>query len=393
MKENKSRITIRIFASASFLNDLGSDIIYPIWPHFVKNILGANMTILGILDGIGDALVSLSQAAAGYYSDKIRKRKIFIWIGYLMGATSRIGYALSTSWQMVLPFRILDRAGKIRSAPRDAIIADVSDETNRGKNFGILRTADNLGAVAGITICLVLVNFLSISTIFLIAAIPSFIAVLLIILSIKESSDSEKKIFKGIQLKQFDKNFRLFLIASGIFALGSFSYSFLMIFTQETGAKIYTLPIFYLIFTIAAALSSYPFGFIADKWGRKFTIGIGYLIWIIVCVGFIFSKSIFVFSILFLLYGLHKGALETVQKAFVSELGPNEYRASSLGGFQMIVGLCALPASSLAGILWDTIGKEATMIFSITLSIISSFMLMYIKEKKSDEGLSNNAGN
>ncbi len=378
----KSRNEIKIFALSSFLNDLGSDMIYPIWPHFIRNILGANMAILGLLDGIGETLVSISQAVSGYYSDKIKKRKIFIWFGYLMGSLSRIGYSISSNWQTVLPFRILDRAGKIRSAPRDAIIADISTNDNRGKNFGLLRTADNLGAVAGIVICLVLINFLNIKTILLLAAIPSLLSVILIIFFIKETKNSETKIFKGLQLKFFNKNFRLFLITSGIFSIGSFSYSFLLLFTQELGTKIYILPIFYLIFTIAAALSSYPFGYLADKIGRKSIILIGYLIWIIVCIGFIFNKNYIVFIFLFLLYGFHKGALETVQKAFVSELGPDDYKASSLGGFQMIIGLCAFPASLIAGILWDQFGKEFIMFFSIIMSIISSIILIFIKEKK-----------
>lgn len=378
--EQENKKTIKTFAAASFLNDMGSDMIYPIWPFFIRNILGANMTILGILDGIGDALVSISQAVSGYFSDKLKKRKVFIWIGYLMGAISRVGYALSTSWQIVLPFKMLDRAGKIRSSPRDAIIADVSNDLNRGKNFGILRTADHLGAVTGIAICLFLINFISIKTIFLLASIPSIIGVWLIILMIKERKAENITAFKGINLKLFDKNFRLFLVTSGIFALGSFSYSFLLIFVQDYGFKIYTLPIFYLIYTISAAFSSYPFGYFSDKFGRKTTLQIGYALWILICIGFFFNKSFIIFVLLFILYGSHKGALDTVQKAFASELGPAEFRASSLGGFQLVIGLCALPASLIAGLLWDNLGKEATLIFSITVSVISSIVLYFIKE-------------
>jgi MFS family permease len=123
-EKTETKKTLRTFAVASFLNDLGSDIIYPIWPLFVTQVLKANMSALGLLDGLGEALVSLSQAASGYMSDRIRKRKVFIWIGYLCGSASRLGYAASSIWQHLIPFRILDRAGKIRSAPRDALIAD-----------------------------------------------------------------------------------------------------------------------------------------------------------------------------------------------------------------------------------------------------------------------------
>src|SRR4030043_2108940 len=154
IEEKKKRKTLRTFAIASFLNDLGSDMIYPIWPLFVTSVLGANMAVLGFIDGLGEAFVSLAKAVSGYWSDRIRKRKIFIWTGYLMGSASRIGYALSKTWQHVIPFRILDRAGKIRSAPRDAIIADICTKENRCEKFGLLRSMDNLGAVCGIIVCI-----------------------------------------------------------------------------------------------------------------------------------------------------------------------------------------------------------------------------------------------
>ena len=141
MQQQDKKRTIKIFAIASFLNDVGSDIIYPLWPLFVTTFLGANMAVLGFLDGLGEALVSISQGISGRLSDRLKKRKVFIWLGYLFGAFSRVGYSLSTSWQHLIPFRILDRAGKIRSAPKDAIVADISTKENRGRNFGFLRSA------------------------------------------------------------------------------------------------------------------------------------------------------------------------------------------------------------------------------------------------------------
>src|SRR3989344_5468698 len=143
---------VKVFALASFLHDLGSDIVFSVWPIYVTQILGANMAIVGLIDGIGEALVSISQAVSGYISDRIRKRKLFVWLGYLFGGVARIGYAFAPVWQWLIPFRVLDRSGKIRGTPRDAIISDISTRQNRGKNFGILRMMDNLGAVAGILI-------------------------------------------------------------------------------------------------------------------------------------------------------------------------------------------------------------------------------------------------
>jgi len=320
-------------------------------------------------------LVSISQAISGYISDRIQKRKIFVWLGYLMGGLSRIGYALSKNWIHLIPFRILDRAGKIRSAPRDAIIADLSTDQDRGENFGFLRMMDNLGAVAGILFCILLVNFLGFQKLFLLASIPSLIGVFLILIFIKEQKRDSTKIFKGISLKSFTPQFRYFLILSSIFSLGAFSYSFLLVFAKEFGFETGFIPILYLIFTAVASLFSIPFGKLSDKIGRKKVLEISFFFWILVCLFFLLLRNYLGIILAFIFYGLHKGALEPSQRAFVSELVPLEVRASALGGYQMVTGLFSFPASFLAGILWDNIGAFAPFIFSLSLTTLALFLL------------------
>ena len=381
MDQKETRKTVRTFALASFLNDLGSDMIYPIWPLFVTSVLGAPMAVLGFIDGLGEAIVSISQAASGYISDRIRKRKVFVWTGYLFGSLSRVGYAISSIWQHLIPFRVLDRAGKIRDAPRDAIIADISSKENRGKNFGLLRAMDNLGAVCGIIVCILFFGLLGYRNLFLLAAIPSAIGALLIFSLIKERKPAGVKIYKGLALKDLDKNFKLFLLLSSFFALGSFSYSFLLIYAKEFGFQVAFVPVLYLVFTAVAALFSLPFGKLSDKIGRKSVLILSYSFWGLVCLSFIFIQSYLSIILTFVLYGLHIGALHPVQKTFVSELAPTEYRASTLGEFQMVIGLCALPASLIAGILWDKISLFMPFYFSLGLTILSITMLMFVKEK------------
>jgi MFS family permease len=378
-KEPKRKI--KVLGTASFLNDMGSDMIYPVWPLFVMS-LGANMSILGFLDGLGDALVSISQAVSGYFSDKIQKRKIFVWIGYLMGGLSRVGYAISFSWKHLIPFRILDRVGKIRSAPRDAMIADLSTDQNRGENFGFLRMMDNLGAVTGILLCILLVNFLGFKKLFLLASIPSLIGTILILCFIKEQKKDKTKVFKGISFKSFSPQFRYFLILSSVFSLGAFSYSFLLLFAKESGFKTGFIPLLYLTFTATASFFSIPFGKLSDKIGRKQVLEISFLFWALVCLVFLFFRNYIGIIFAFILYGFHKGALEPSQRAFVSELVPQETRASFLGGYQMITGLFALPASFLAGILWDRIGTFAPFLFSFFLTILALILLFNLKIKK-----------
>ena len=404
-KEEKK--VVRTFALASFLNDLGSDMIYPIWPLFIRYVIGANMAALGLIDGLGEAIVSISQAGSGYVSDRIRRRKVFIWSGYLFGAISRVGYALSSVWQHLMLFKIFDRAGKMRGAPRDAIIADVSTKEDRCEKFGFLRMMDHLGAACGVIICITILlvfvgipNILDISTeeallesqipkipnhiyrnIFLLAAVPSLISALLIFFLIKEHKTEGIKIYKGISLKDLDNNFKIFLLLSSVFALGSFSYSFLLIYAEEFGFQLAFVPVLYLIFTIFASMFSIPFGKLADRIGRKPVLTLSYIFWGLVCASFIFISHYFLIILTFVLYGMHKGALEPVQKAFVSELAPEEFRASVLGGYQMVIGIFALPASVIAGALWDKINILMPFYFSLVLTVISIVMLFFVEEK------------
>lgn len=370
---------VKVFGAASFLNDFGSDMVYPIWPLFIVS-LGVDMRILGLIDGLGDALVSISQGVSGYLSDKWRKRKIFIWLGYLMGALSRVGYGLTRTWPPLIPLKVLDRTGKMRGAPRDAIIADASTDENRGRNFGYLRTLDNLGAVCGIITTLILVNYVGFSTIFLLAAVPSFIAVALIY---KKISDRPTvNIHKGVSIKSLSKNFKLFLAASMFFALASFSYSFFIVYAYKIGFAKTTVPLLYLLFTVFASLSSLPFGKLADRIGRKTLMQAAFLLFTLTCAGFAYAQSRILVIALFILYGLHRGALDTVQKTYAGELAPEAFRASTFGFFQMVVGLLALPASVIAGFLWDKISPQTPFILAAALSLAAVLVLFAVGKKE-----------
>ncbi|HUH67373.1 MAG TPA: MFS transporter [Syntrophales bacterium] len=381
MEEKESKKTVKTFAIASFLNDFGSDIIYPLWPLFLTAVLGANMAVLGLVDGLGEAFVSISKAASGYLSDRLHKRKMFIWVGYLFGAVSRVGYAFSTLWQQVIPFKIFDRMGKMRGAPRDAIVADISTARNRGRHFGLLRAADNLGAVCGILFCIALFPFLGYRNLFLLAAVPSAVGAILILYSIRETGPSAARLFHGFALRDLGGNFKLFLLLSCFFSLGSFSYSFLLIYATHLGFANTAVPVLYLIFTIAAAVFSVPSGRLSDRIGRKALMILAFVSWAAVCLSLILSRSHVIVVLVFILFGVHRGILDTVQTTFVSELSPESYRATGLGVFQMAVGLCALPASLIAGLLWDQVSILAPLYLSIALTAIATFLLIFIREK------------
>ncbi len=378
----EAKKTVRTFAIASFLNDLGSDIINPVWPLFVTQVLKANMAALGFLDGLGEAIVSLSQAAAGHYSDKIRKRKVFIWTGYLCGAVSRLGYAASFLWQHLIPFRVLDRAGKIRGAPRDAMLADISTDANRGGHFGLLRAMDNLGSVAGALLSIALINVLPFRLLFALAAIPSLIGAALVLKNIREVRSPAARVFKGLSFKDIDRNLALYIILNAVFALGAFTYSFLLIFAKSSGFRTGSIPVLFLIYSAAAAFLSYPFGRLSDKLGRKPVLFMAFGAWAAVCAGVIFARGPAAVVGLFVLFGVHKAALDPVQRTMAAELAPQPRRASVLGGFQMVIGLCAFPASLAAGFFWDKAGRQAPFFLSLGLTAAAAVLLVFVRETR-----------
>ena len=380
-EQKNSQKTIRTFGWASFLNDMGSDMIYPVWPLFIKNVLHANMAVLGFVDGLGEAVVSVAKVLSGYWSDKTQKRKTFVWIGYLFSAVSRIGYALSTAWPMLIPFKVLDRAGKIRSAPRDALVSELSSQDNRAKNFGFLKAMDHWGAVVGILFCIVLFKYLGYRNLFFISAIPSLIGVIFIIRNIEEKPVTAR-IFKGFSLRNLNENLKFFFFLNIFLSLGSFTYSFLLLYASETGLDTNFIPVLYLIYTLSAASFALPFGKLADKIGRKQVLMMAYLFWVVLCLGFLFFKSPWMIILYFVFYGIHKAALEPSQKTMVAEMAPEHYKASILGSFQMVIGGCALPASFMAGVLWEKWGSSAPFIASLVLTLTGMIFLSFVPDTK-----------
>ena len=379
--KDKDKKKIFVFAIASFLNDVGSNISDTILPFFITETLGAQMSILGLISGIQEFFYSFVQSFSGFFSDKLKKRKIFIWLGYALSGISKIGIAISYTWQHVLGFSILNRFGKIRDPPRDALVSEISRKEERGKNFGIIEAADNLGAVLGIILCFFLLSYFSYRSLFLIAAIPSLLASFLIYLAVKEVKMRKNKNKENKLKIKLNKNTKIVMLASALFNLGFFSYSFLLIFAKDFGFETSIAPLFMLTFTLAALISSIPFGRLSDKIGRKKVLAIAYSLWIFSCIGFILANQSFEIPLLFVVYGLVLGAKKPVEPAFVSEISEPELKATTIGIFRMINGFCLLIASTIAGILWNTFGKTTPFAFSIPLAIASLLVLSFAKEK------------
>ncbi|MCL5257760.1 MAG: MFS transporter [Patescibacteria group bacterium] len=383
MEQNKPRKDIIIFGIASFLNDLGHYLVATIWPIFVTQTIGAPIIFLGFLDGFGSALESISQAVSGFFSDKIKKRKIFISIGYFFPFLSGLLYSVaSTSWQLILG-RSIDRSGKMRDAPRDAIIADETEHNHRATAFGFLRSTDRAGALVGLILSAFLILFLSDRQLFFLSALPALFGSLLIILFIQESKkyrpvEPTKKIL--FPFSDFNPNLKLFTLTSIIFTLASFSESFYILAARKQGFSLTLITLLYFGFVFFSFISALPFGRLADRIGRRFVLAIGYFALTIVNIMFVLFRSVFFIAFAFIIYGLVYGATRGNIKTFISDLAPAKTRASLIGAFEMIIGLTALPASLIAGLLWQNLNFKAPFLFSIGLSLIATALIFFVKE-------------
>jgi len=368
----------------SFFMDVSSEMIYPLVPLFLANVLGVNKSVIGLIEGIAESTASLLKVFSGWFSDKIGNRKWLMAAGYGISTLSRPIVALATGWQHVMGSRFMDRFGKgVRTAPRDAIIAESSEKTHLGRAFGFHRSMDTMGAVVGPAIAFLLLGIFSNNyrIVFWLSMIPGVIAVLLIIFFIKE----KKKVFPAheerpkLTLKHFDWRFKFFVAIATIFAIGNSSDVFLILRAQQTGIPTVLIPVVYLLFNLVYSLSSIPAGIAADRFGRKRVILLGFVLFAILYYGFAVARDTSAIWALFAFYGLFMGLTEGIQKAFLATIIPQDFKATAFGIYNTAVGLAMFPASFIGGWLWDHVSPSATFYFgAITASLSTILFVIFI---------------
>ncbi len=388
------RLPANVFAISlvSLLNDASSEIIYPLLPVFLSITLGASAGVVGLIEGTAESVSSLLKLFAGYFSDRRGKRKGFVVLGYSLASFARPLLAFTTSWYQVFAIRLTDRVGKgLRSAPRDAMIADTVRVEERGLAFGFHRAMDHTGAVVGPLIGYLLVMLFAVNRnapsaaafqkIFLLASIPALAAVVVVILFVRESpaktiaEQPEGTRLPRLSFSGFDGNFKRFLLIVALFTLSNSSDAFLLLRAQSTGISITTIPLLWALLHVVKVGSSLVGGDLSDRLGRRRLIVSGWILYAAVYAGFAFVANPISVWVLFLIYGLYFGLAEGAEKALVADLVRPEQRGTAFGLYNLAFGITVLPASLLMGALWSWRGPATAFLVSAILGATAAVLL------------------
>ncbi|EKD53382.1 MAG: hypothetical protein ACD_61C00053G0002 [uncultured bacterium] len=386
MKEKKGiSFNVIILGVVSFLNDVASEMVYPIVPIFLMSVLGAPALVVGFIEGLADSVSKLLMAFSGVLSDRSQKRKPYVIWGYSFATFSHLIMATAGSWPIVMFGRIVNRTGKgIRTSARDALITESSDKVSRGRNFGFHRTLDSLGAVVGPLISILILKSLdgNYRNLFLIAFFPALFGVLLFTFLVKEKPKLPLGL-KGLRFEWSKANdsFKIFLLISFIFSLGNSSDVFMILRAQNLGLSIGLTVFTYVLFNSVYALLSLPAGIIADKIGARKVLFIGFLMFALVCLSFGFIDSSFWIWILFPIYGIYMALTDGVSKAYISKLIPHEISASAFGIYQTLMGVGTFLASTLAGALWTFSGVRTPFYFGGVMALVAAFLFLVLTKR------------
>jgi MFS family permease len=382
-----------IVTITSFLTDVSSEMVLQLLPLFLANVLGVRTNIIGLIEGIAETTASLLKVFSGWLSDKLRRRKALTVLGYSLSSFSKPFLYFATSWLGVLAVRFSDRVGKgIRTAPRDALIADSVDEHHRGLAFGLHRAGDTLGAFVGLGIALLIVLSTesgamqladeTFRSIVLVSIIPAFLAVFVLALGARETPIKGEAHAPRLSLSEMTPAFRHFLLIVALFTLGNSSDAFLILRAQERGLNVVGVLGMLMTFNLIYALIAGPAGVLSDRIGRRQLIVAGWIVYGLIYLGFALAISTWQVWLLYGLYGIYYGIFEGTAKAFVADLIPPEKRGTAYGIYNAAIGLLALPASVLAGILWQGIGgwtgfgAAAPFITGSVLALVAAVLLM-----------------
>jgi len=373
----------------SLLTDISSEMIFTLVPLFLSNVLGAGATIVGLVGGLSEGTDAVLRIFSGWFSDRMGKRKPLALLGYGFSTLVKPFMYLASSWGAVLAIRFGDRVGKgIRTAPRDALVADSVSPEERGRGFGLHRAMDTFGAVLGLVIAAVIIysvqgGGLTLSQktyqwLVLVGLIPAVLALLVLLISIREPKRSllpednshHDSAQRGLT-PGFDTRFKIFLGIMAVFTLGNSSDFFIILRAQDLEIPLIQVVLMLVLFNVTYMATSLPAGILSDEFGRKKIIAIGWFVYALVYLGFALISSLWQAWLLFAVYGIYYGVVEGVARAFVADLVPAEKRGAAYGLYHGVVGISLLLASLTAGWLWDTVNPQAPFFFGAGLAFLA----------------------
>ncbi len=378
----------------SFFMDISSEMVINILPLFLSNVLGVKTNIIGLIEGVAEMTASVLKLFSGWFSDKVADRKWLAVAGYGISALSKPFFYFANTWELVAGARWADRLGKgIRTAPRDALVADSIKEEQRGLAFGFHRAADTAGAMLGLLIALVVTwlaqkssSLLSASTfrtIVIISILPAVLAVLSLAIGVKETEKKKQHTMPKFAFKSLGKPFITFMIIVSIFDLGNSSDAFLVLRAQERGLNILGILGMLFTFNLIYTLISTPAGALSDRIDRRKIIVAGWLIYAVIYLGFALARSGVEVWLLYAVYGVYYGLAYGTSKAMVADLVPEALRGTAYGTYNGILGILDLPASVIAGILWQGLGTwqgfgaAAPFYFGAGMALLAAILMVF----------------
>ncbi len=369
----------------SFFTDLSSEMIYPLLPVFLVDVLGAGAVALGVVEGIAESTAAVVKVASGWWADRMRRRKPLVVAGYGLSGSLRPLIGLVVSWPAVVFLRFGDRVGKgLRTSPRDALIADVTPPERRGAAYGLHRAMDHAGAVAGplVAAALLLIPGFTLRSVFLLAAIPAAVVIAVLIIGVKEDDRVTAGSAEPISLRrgwhEMGTPFRRLLLALVVFTLGNSTDAFILLRLTDAGFAAVWVAVLWSLHHIVKMAANLYGGQLSDRVGRRGLLIVGWMVYAGIYLGFGLTSSGPALVALFLGYGIYFGLSEPVERAWVAALAPLEARGGAFGLYHGVVGMAALPASLLFGVIYATAGPGAAFGTGSALALVATGLLLRV---------------
>lgn len=382
---------VRNLGWVSLFNDISSEMIYPLLPLFLTQVLGAGVLFVGIIEGIAESVSSFLKLFSGWLSDRFQKRKGIILFGYSLASITRPFIGLATSAFHVLFLRFFDRIGKgVRASPRDALLSQSCSENERGKAFGFQRAMDHAGAMVGPLIASLLMASLTknLRVIFILSFIPALFCLLILYRGVTDIKGEQRLSSPPprLQWKNWNRKFKYFLLIITLFTLGNSSDAFLLLRANDLGIDIVSIPILWFLFHLSKTIFSIPGGVLSDRIGRRKVMVLGWTIYGLVYLGFGFASKAYHIWLLFFIYGLFFGLSEGTERAWVADLVGESKRGTAYGIYNFFIGIAALPASLLMGLLWKTLGVQWAFSFGAVMALIAALLAIILMGEQKRKG-------